>query len=597
MPIARFQLEDGRVARFEVPEGTSPEQAQMMMTEHFAIPKVAPQSAPQIQQKKNRAWSDVPLEAIQNIPDSAGNFLSGIAQVVSHPIDTASTLFDAAAGGLKNALPKSASDLLDKIDYNPKATERAVNTANAVGNLYKNRYGSMEGLKETLATDPIGFAGDLSTILGGGSSLAAKAPKVSAALNAGANYTNPFNAIAPVAGYIGEKASPMFEIGAKKLMQSALKPNTEQLRKGQAETAINTLLNEGINATRGGVEKLKDRVSSINDEITNLITNSSGVVDKQKVLDSLNYVKNKFSNQVNPTDDLAAIERVAADFASHPYFQRNAANGEALKEAVDTARRQKEMALQAAGKLETFAAQQKNLAEGKRIPLSINQPEFQPYFNTGTNGRVANSPSSQPVDFMPRIPSRYTHNIERVPEGIQGANEARQIYSSRKAEELSALNALNEFEKNQGSLPIQLAQQLKQGTYKVVDKKYGQLGNAETEAQKALARGLKEGIAEAAPEVSKLNARESDLINTLKVTERRALMDANKNPMGLSLLANNPASWAAFMADKSALFKSLVARTLNQMSKPNKLADSLRSLTPEQTRLLLLSNQAGQQNP
>jgi hypothetical protein len=48
MPIARFQLEDGRVARFEVPEGTSPEQAQAMMTEHFAPtqekPKVAPLS-------------------------------------------------------------------------------------------------------------------------------------------------------------------------------------------------------------------------------------------------------------------------------------------------------------------------------------------------------------------------------------------------------------------------------------------------------------------------------------------------------------------------------------------------------------------------
>lgn len=31
MPIARFQLPDGRVARFEVPEGTSPEQAQAMI--------------------------------------------------------------------------------------------------------------------------------------------------------------------------------------------------------------------------------------------------------------------------------------------------------------------------------------------------------------------------------------------------------------------------------------------------------------------------------------------------------------------------------------------------------------------------------------
>lgn len=33
MPIARFQLPDGRIARFEVPEGTTPEQAQAMMEE------------------------------------------------------------------------------------------------------------------------------------------------------------------------------------------------------------------------------------------------------------------------------------------------------------------------------------------------------------------------------------------------------------------------------------------------------------------------------------------------------------------------------------------------------------------------------------
>jgi len=31
MPIARFQMPDGRIARFEVPEGTTPEQAQVMM--------------------------------------------------------------------------------------------------------------------------------------------------------------------------------------------------------------------------------------------------------------------------------------------------------------------------------------------------------------------------------------------------------------------------------------------------------------------------------------------------------------------------------------------------------------------------------------
>ena len=62
--------------------------------------------------------------------------------------------------------------------------------------------------------------------------------------------------------------------------------------------------------------------------------------------------------------------------------------------------------------------------------------------------------------------------------------------------------------------------------------------------------------------MASLNARQSELINALNVTERRALMDLNKNPMSLSLLAPNKAALAAFLADKSALFKSLLARSL-----------------------------------
>jgi hypothetical protein len=111
-------------------------------------------------------------------------------------------------------------------------------------------------------------------------------------------------------------------------------------------------------------------------------------------------------------------------------------------------------------------------------------------------------------------------------------------------------------------IPVELAQKLKQGTYGQLAKKYGQMGTAETEAQKGLARGLKEGIAEAVPAVKGLNQQESELIKTLGVVERRALMELNKNPMGLSLLAHRPETWAAFMADKSALFKSLAARML-----------------------------------
>jgi len=35
MPIARFEMPDGRIGRFEVPEGTTPEQAQKLISEYL----------------------------------------------------------------------------------------------------------------------------------------------------------------------------------------------------------------------------------------------------------------------------------------------------------------------------------------------------------------------------------------------------------------------------------------------------------------------------------------------------------------------------------------------------------------------------------
>jgi hypothetical protein len=125
------------------------------------------------------------------------------------------------------------------------------------------------------------------------------------------------------------------------------------------------------------------------------------------------------------------------------------------------------------------------------------------------------------------------------------------------------------------TFPVQAAQNIKQGTYRAIGKKYGQLGSAEIEAQKALARGLKEQISKKVPGVAALNAEESRLIDTLNVAERRALMELNKNPVGLSWLANNKAAALAFMADRSAAFKSITARMLNQVAKVPELVDPL----------------------
>lgn len=113
------------------------------------------------------------------------------------------------------------------------------------------------------------------------------------------------------------------------------------------------------------------------------------------------------------------------------------------------------------------------------------------------------------------------------------------------------------------SIPVQEAQQLKQGTYQTLRGQYGERGSASVESSKALARGLKEEIARVVPEVSALNAREGALLNAANLVDRRLAVEGNKNPIGLGALATSPLKTAAFMADRSGATKSVIARALN----------------------------------
>lgn len=258
-----------------------------------------------------------------------------------------------------------------------------------------------------------------------------------AAAGAGTVANVAANAIPMVAGgEVAKLAAPVFDWAGKRLMQNALAPTGKDLVLGKADRAVQTMLDEGVNVSRGGMDKLRQRGEELNARAQLLLNNSPAQVNKYAVESRLRGPEQTFGLQANPQSDLLAIEEASRQFLSHPRL-------------------------------------------------------------TGQN-----------------------------------------------------------------TMPVQLAQQLKTGTYKQLRDKYGEMGTASTEAQKALARGLKEEIEGVVPGVAPINAKAAEIWNAMNVAERRALMAANMNPLGIGIIASNPKAAATYAMGRSPVIKSALARML-----------------------------------
>ncbi len=150
---------DGKEYEIDAPKGATQEQALSYFKQNWQAP----------QQPQERSWGDVALSAVSNIPSSAAEFGKSIAHAVSNPLETAKGVIDIGAGALQNVLPER---LVQAIGEDKESRQKA----SAIADFYKNRYGSMQGFKEALATDPVGVASDVSTLFTGGGTAVAKVP-------------------------------------------------------------------------------------------------------------------------------------------------------------------------------------------------------------------------------------------------------------------------------------------------------------------------------------------------------------------------------------------------------------------------------------
>lgn len=322
-------------------------------------------------EKPNLNWSDVPGKSITSIPKDAFNIASGMWNAVRHPIDTVSNVSHAAGGALHNILPKSITSSYDNSENvserEKESIKKSVGIADAVGETYKP-YGSMEGIKQKIANEPLSVAMDLSTVLGGGATLASKIPqaeKIAQALRTTSEYTNPINAVTSTASKViplaGKGIANLVgglgtHTGGESLQQAAkagfrggeaeesfinnmrdkvpktdvldiARQNVEEMGRAKSEAYRNGMAKVSNDKTILNFDEIDKTIQSVSDQVSfkGQIKNEKAAQVGQKITEEIERWKNLDPKEFHTPEGLDALkQRIGGIVESIPFEEKTA---------------------------------------------------------------------------------------------------------------------------------------------------------------------------------------------------------------------------------------------------------------------------------
>lgn len=259
---------------------------------------------------------DVAGRAVANLPSSTAKLVGELVTAITSPVQTAKSILDIGAGALQNIVPTSVKEFVDRFDANPQAAQRAVEVANAVGGEYKQKYGTMEGFKKALATDPANVLADLSTIMTGGAGLVSRAaPTGAATIRQAASYVDPLSLIAKgVSGttQMAQQAVPAIlgsRVGSGK---EAISQAFQAGKKGGAE-ATQFLQNirgqadmlDVLEAAKSNLDAIRKQRGEIYRANMANIKNDKSILNFEGIDKALNNAYEEFAFKGEPLNDLA----------------------------------------------------------------------------------------------------------------------------------------------------------------------------------------------------------------------------------------------------------------------------------------------------
>ena len=120
----------------------------------------------------------------------------------------------------------------------------------------------------------------------------------------------------------GKAGSPALLERSRLLMQSALKPERAARLSGKADQAIETMLQKGINPTRGGMNRTQAIVDSLDDKVDDILKTSGATIDPNDVaIKTLKDSLSKITFHPDPTGQMKIIDDSINTFLSHPQVE------------------------------------------------------------------------------------------------------------------------------------------------------------------------------------------------------------------------------------------------------------------------------------
>jgi len=223
-------------------------------------------------------------QAISNLDESGKQLVNDIITPLLSPIQTAKDI---------GSLVSSTFSLLRPGEQGNEQL------AKEVGKFFKDRYGGLENIKKTFATDPVGMLSDVSIIFSGGAMLPGKVGKLSKV----ASKVDPVNLV----GYgvnkasqgVGAIAKPtlgMVTGAGEEAISAAIKAGQDAGPKGLIPGLNKSQKQSDFVKNLTGKEEILNIVEDVQSEFGNLVKNKSQSYNKDIAKLELNKKKINFKN-------------------------------------------------------------------------------------------------------------------------------------------------------------------------------------------------------------------------------------------------------------------------------------------------------------